>query len=178
MSAFQVLSILIGGVTLVIIAVAFYLDHVKLTRSDVTLQSQRFSGAGFTGGSTDSWQGVSHLKITNAGEKTGLLADHRVEIDHLYQSPTKETEKQRDEPPRELEVYVPSHVDQLPDEARIQPGDIVPWRQQLRIKPTVILQDYDAVAIEHRFTIEDDQQTYDVSTVNLMGLTGPDIRKA
>lgn len=170
MSALQGLSILIGGVTLVIIAVGFYLNHVKSARSDVSLQSRRFSGAGFTGGSADYWEGVSELKITNSGEKTGLLADHRVEIDHLYKSPTKETEKQRDEPPRELEVYVPSEVVRLPDEARIRPGDIVPWKQQLRIKSTDVLPEYDAVAIEHRFTVEDDQRTYTVSTVNLMGL--------
>lgn len=173
MSALQGFSILIGGVTLVIIAVGFYLNHVKPARSDVSLQSRRFSGTGFTGGSADYWEGVSELKITNSGEKTGLLADHRVEIDHLYKSPTKETEKQRDDPPRELEVYVPSHVARLPDEARIQPGDVVPWQQQLRIEPTAILADYDAVGVEHRYIIEDDQRTYTAKMVTLMGLTGP-----
>lgn len=175
MSTLQIFSTVIGVVTLFLIALGFYWDHLKPTRSDVSLQAQTFSGSGFTGGSSEYWEGVSQLKLANSGEKTGLLADHRVEVDHLYKSPTKETEKQRNKPPRDLEVYVPDHVDRLPDEARIRAGDIVPWRQRIRIQPTEILAEYDAVGIEHRFTVEDDQQTYHISMVNKMGLTGPDM---
>lgn len=175
MVPWSAIGVVLSALILLATGYNLYLSHFKQGSSDIEIQPQSLSSSGFSGGSSERWEGNSLLKFINNGEITGVLVDHRVEVEFLYNSPADDGSRERDQPHQDVHLYIPDHMDRLPKERRIQPGDVVDFKQHLRIEGVDRIENYDAIGIRHRVIVEDNTGRYNTSTVNLLGLTGPDL---
>lgn len=167
MSVVQWITLVGTASILGVSAYHLYLAQIKEDRSEVKLLHQdNWDQGAFVGGSSGRWNGSSHLKLVNTGEKGVFVAD----VDREIVEFRKNGESVESE---DVELSGP-FTDRINVGDEIEPEKTQRFRDRVNLEgDDEYLLDHDTAVIRHIIVVEDNKGSYTVSEGTELGLQGP-----